>query len=160
MHIRPRLACGTAVFALWLGGCSIVTVVEPLRQPISSACIRDNPAVWSKQFQPELQQQFARHGVQTQVFDAERPATCVLVVEYTAEWTWDFAVYLEYADIRIDDVRGAFPKTLGRVTYDAREADLRFDKFGPGSRKLEDLIDRLFASLPANAKTPTTRPIH
>ena len=154
MQKRLGLPCRIALLALWLGGCSIVTVVEPLRQPISSACIHDNPDVWSKQFLPELQQQFARHGVQTQVFAGERPAGCVLVVEYTAEWTWDLAVYLEYADIRIDDLSGTFPKTLGRVTYNAREAGLRFDKFGRGSAKLDDLIDRLFASLPANATSP------
>lgn len=137
------------MLALVAAGCSIDTRVAPLQRPVSFACVRENPAVWSKQFLPELREQLARHGMQTEVFSGGVPSNCAVVVAYTAEWNWDLAVYLEYADITVTDVGGSFPREIGRVTYDARDGSARLDKFGSGSEKLAAIVDRLFGVAPS-----------
>jgi hypothetical protein len=129
--------------ALVVTGCSITTHVDPLPAgPLPSVCVAENGAVWSKQFLPALRDQLARHGVQTTVYAGATPATCDHRLEYDAEWKWDVAMYLRYADIRIY----AGDTLVGRATYDARHAFARFDKFGHTDEKLAKLIDALFSA--------------
>ena len=129
--------------ALMVAGCSITTHVDPVPAgPIPSLCITENPAVWSKQFLPALRMQLARHGIATTVHASVPPATCDHRLEYEANWDWDLAMYLQYADIRI--YQG--DALVGRATYDARDGSARFDKFGRTDAKLATLVDALLGS--------------
>jgi len=145
---RVRVVLAAVLLA---AGCSITTHVDPVPAgPIPSLCITENPAVWSKQFLPALRMQLARHGITTTVH-ASAPETCDHRLEYTAEWDWDLAMYLEYADIRI--YRG--DALVGRATYDARDGSARLDKFGRTETKLASLVDALLGPEPrARAPVP------
>jgi hypothetical protein len=126
--------------ALAVAGCTITTHVDPLPAgPLASVCIRENPLLWSKQFLPALRGELARHGIATTVYGDAPPAACNRRLEYEAEWKWDVAVYLRYADLRVYDGDAL----VGRATYDARGAFARLDKFGRTEDRLRTLVDAL-----------------
>jgi hypothetical protein len=66
---------------------------------------------------------------------------------YDVNWGWDLAVYLTYANLRIYE--GLTP--IGEATYDARDGDARFDKFGHTEEKLDPLLDQLLNGNPGTA---------
>ena len=125
-------------------GCTIKTRVEAVpERVIPSLCVQENGAVWSKDFLPTLREQLGRHGIETTVYQGERPRGCRYHLEYEARWKWDMAVYLAYADLRLYDA-GVL---IGRGTYDARGGSGRLDKFGRGDEKLARLLDEMLASV-------------
>lgn len=125
-------------------GCSITTRVDPLPAgPLTSVCVQENEAVWSKDFLPLLRDQFSRHGIATTVYQGEKPADCRYHVEYEARWDWDLAVYLKYADVRVFDDSAL----IGQATYDARNGSGRVDKLGHTDQKFVPLLDALLASV-------------
>lgn len=139
-----------------LASCSITTEVRPVTVPIPFLCIQENPDVWSKEFLPELRSQLDRHQIKTDVFRSQDPpSACSYVLKYTANWSWDLAVYLEFADVWILDVTGKYPREVARATYDARYGGLRIDKLGQTKTKLERLIDQLLGVPAPNSSRST-----
>jgi hypothetical protein len=96
-------------------------------------------------FLPELKSQVESTGIKTRVFDGLPPADCVYHMEYDANWHWDFAMYLSFADLRVFEKN----RMIGQAIYDARSGGLNFDKFGPTDQKLKSLTDELFGPLRA-----------
>ncbi len=127
---------------LLLTSCSINDRVEPLSvSKMTQICLRTNEAVHMSGFLPEIIHQFERHGVKATAYAGARPKGCRYHGNYVARWTWDMAMYLNFAEIKIFD-RG---KQIGLVEYDARIAQFHIGKFGTTRSKLEPLFDRLFA---------------
>jgi hypothetical protein len=147
-------ALAFAVFALALSGCSIKQTIDPIKTPVSQVCIRDNPNVLMKEFEPELQRQIQEKGFPTKEYTGARPSECSHHLEYTANWAWDMAMYLTYAEMKVYDRSGL----AGKAVYDARSGGGRLDKFGRTAEKIKPLIDELFGSKPAGpiAVQPTT----
>jgi hypothetical protein len=132
-----------ACVVMVMSGCSIKRVVEPLAGgEVSEVCILDNPRIHMDGFQPELQNQISGKGYRTSIYQSQRPAHCSHFLEYTANWKWDMAMYLAYADLRVFDRTGL----AGKATYDARSGGGRLDKFGGTAEKIRPLVDQLFAS--------------
>lgn len=132
----------TAVAALAvLAGCTISQSVDPVKgAPITELCIQQNEAVAMEGFLPEVTRQIESRGIATRVYDGRTPDDCRHVMTYTANWRWDFAIYLEYARFDVRD--GSQP--IGSATYDATQGGLSGDKFGPTAEKIRPLMDRLF----------------
>jgi hypothetical protein len=127
---------------LLCAACTISTSVQPVPSgDIQAVCIKENPATWSEGFLPALRAQFERRRIATATYVQYPPAECRYRVEYDANWGWDVAIYLKYADIRILDG----DRLIGRATYDARGAWGRVDKFGSTDAKLDQLMDRLLS---------------
>src|SRR5689334_3047357 len=102
--------------ALGVGGCTIDRHVVPVSpRAIASLCLVENDTLWSKDFLPALRDDLGRHGIATSVYRGPLPSGCSHRLEYTANWNWDFAVYLVYADIRIYEA----DTLIGRAEYDA-----------------------------------------
>jgi hypothetical protein len=159
MSKRAALA-SAIVAALLTGGCTIRRHVVPIpATSISSLCIDENRAVWSKQFLPTLRAQLLRHGIATTVYDEPvPPADCARHLEYEARWSWDIAMYLMYTEIRVYE--GA--TLVGSATYDAQGGDARLDKFGSGEERLASLVDELLRDVnrsgrAAASSAPTSR---
>lgn len=131
-----------SVLLFALTGCSITKSVEPIKAPVSQVCVLDNPKVLMKEFQPELQRQIEEKGFPTKVYTGSRPDDCSHHLEYTANWYWDMAMYLTYAEMRVYDLRGL----AGKAVYDARRGSGRLDKFGRTAEKIRPLVDELFGS--------------
>jgi hypothetical protein len=140
MKTRPLIAALAA--AAIVSGCAITQQVRPVATAgISEICIRNNPDVMMKEFPKELRAQVETKGLKTSTFDGERPAGCKHHLEYTANWRWDLAMYLVFADLRVYE-NGLL---VGQATYDAHGGGANFGKFGATAEKLKPLVDELFA---------------
>jgi hypothetical protein len=143
-------------------GCSITQTVDPIQPAqVSQVCVLDNKDIFMDGFQPEVQRQIEAKHIPTRVYTGARPAECSHYVEYTANWLWDMAMYLAYAEFRVYDAKGL----AGSASYDARRGGGRLDKFGKTADKIRPLIDRLFGSvnvapsLPVQTESATTTSI-
>ena len=130
------------LLALALSGCSITKSIDPIKAEITQVCVLDNPKVFMDEFQPELQRQIEEKGFPTKVYSGARPADCSHHLEYTANWQWDMAMYLTYAEFRVYDRMGL----AGQAVYNARNGGGRLDKFGRTAEKIRPLLDELFGS--------------
>jgi hypothetical protein len=65
---------------------------------------------------------------------------CPITSTYTANWRWDLAIYMAYADIKI--YNGG--KVIGEANYDATRAGLNGGKFIDADKKINELVDQLF----------------
>lgn len=137
-------ALALVVIVLGLSGCSITQTIDPIKTPISRVCVHENPDVLMDEFQPELERQIQEKGFPTKSYTGAQPNDCSHRLEYTANWAWDMAMYLTYADIQVFD-RGGL---AGKAVYDARSGSGRLDKFGRTAEKIKPLIDELFGSAP------------
>jgi hypothetical protein len=130
------------VGAILLCGCVINEAVSPVTVPnIASVCIHRNVQVFMSEFVDEVKSQLEAKGMKVHIYDGDMPAECNYKLEYTANWKWDLAMYLSYANLRVFDNEN---RLLGEATYDARFGGGRPDKFGHTAEKLRPLLDRLF----------------
>ena len=134
-----------------LGACSINKNVVALDQPlkVQSVCIKKNPKVAMKEgFLPELESQLQSHGLKTSVFEGDIPSGCVHVVEYTANWAWDLAVYLTYLRVEIRESGNV----IASAEYDARRGGGNMNKFGHTAEKMKPLIAEMLGKKPEKKK--------
>jgi hypothetical protein len=132
------------VFSVGMTGCSISQTIDPLEPAqVSQVCVLDNKDIFMDGFQPEVQRQIEEKHIPTKVYTGPRPAECSHYFEYTANWQWDMAMYLTYAEFRVYDAKGL----AGSAFYDARNGGGRLDKFGHTADKIRPLIDQLFSSV-------------
>lgn len=143
MKLTHLAIAALAATALTLTGCAITQNVRPVTTAqIPMLCIKKNPAVMMSEFVTELESQVRAKGIQTRTYEGDAsPAGCKHRLEYTANWRWDLAMYLVFADLRVyeDDL------LIGQANYDARAGGARMDKFGATATKLKGLVDELFA---------------
>jgi hypothetical protein len=132
----------TATTAAFLAGCAINQSVKPVgATAMAEVCIKNNPAVMMADFLKELRSQLEAKGIRTSTFDGERPDRCRHHLEYTANWRWDFAMYMAFADLRVHE-DGLL---VGQATYDALGGGMNLGKFGSTSEKMKRLVEPLFA---------------
>lgn len=119
-----------ALLACAVAGCAIRSDVQPVGfGRVDSVCIERNDAVLMEGFLPALVKQIEARGVATEVYAGAPPADCRHRVTYTANWSWDMAMYLTYAQINVyDGVREGAPR-IGR-------RGLRRDRRGRESRQV------------------------
>ena len=72
---------------------------------------------------------------------------CKVTSTYTANWRWDMAMYMSYAEFRVF-VDG---REKGVAIYDSRSGSANPAKFIEGDKKIAELINQLF---PGGAGTP------
>ncbi|MDQ3027710.1 MAG: Sbal_3080 family lipoprotein [Pseudomonadota bacterium] len=124
------------------GGCAITQTVKPVSATgITEICVKNNPQVIMADFSKELRSQIEKKGIRTTAYDGERPAVCRHHLEYTANWRWDMAMYLVFAEVSVYE-SGLL---VGQATYDAHSGGGRLDKFGATGEKLRGMLDPLFA---------------
>ena len=130
----------TLVTALY--GCAISQSVEPTSSVVAGEiCIIENPDVRPK-FLEIYQRELGKKGFKTRVIPATSTLfDCPQTSRYTANWRWDMAMYLAYADLRVLE-DGLL---VGQATYDSLAGPLNLAKFGTTADKLRPLVDQLFA---------------
>jgi hypothetical protein len=140
--MKAIVGAALAATALAMTGCAITQNVRPVTAPdISLLCIKKNPEVMMSEFVTELKSQVEAKGMKARIYEGATPADCRHRIEYTANWRWDLAMYLVFADLRVYDK----DLLIGQANYDARAGGGRMDKFGPTAGKLKGLVDELFA---------------
>jgi hypothetical protein len=140
---KLRIALPLLAALTLLGGCT-ATRVTPLKTAADQMCIEENPKVQVSDFVPVLQEGFARHGIQTQLYSKIPRADCPYVVTYTARRSWDMAPYLSTAEITI---LGPRRQTLAKASYHLRgKGGLSLMKWQGTKSKIDPVIDELLAS--------------
>jgi hypothetical protein len=76
---------------------------------------------------------------------------CTTTSTYTARWTWDLALYMKYAEIKV--YRNA--ALVGEALYDATWGGARLDKFINAENKIRELVDELFLTGKATVSITT-----
>ena len=124
-----------------LAACSINQKVAPVESAeIQTLCVESNSDVFMEEFQPTLVRLIEARGVETRVYSGARPEDCHHTAIYTANWRWDFAMYLSYARIEIIENH----RSVGVAEYDASLGGLNLGKFGTTEDKIRPLIEELF----------------
>jgi hypothetical protein len=65
---------------------------------------------------------------------------CPITSTYTANWRWDLALYMAFADIKVYN-NG---QQAGQATYDSLHGGANMGKFIKGEAKITELINELF----------------
>ena len=87
----------------------------------------------------ELVSQIREMGFQSEAYVDTRPADSTHYLMYTANWSWDMAMWLTYFSATLYDGE----TLLGEVEYDARRAGGRLSKFGKTANKIRPLLREL-----------------
>lgn len=104
--------------------------------PITKLAVLKNDKIHMSGFQPELVKQVREMGIAAEVVDAA-PQDDTPYLTYTANWSWDLAMYLRY--FKADLFRGA--ARIGSVEYKASDFDM--GKFGATENKIRAPLRRL-----------------
>ena len=65
---------------------------------------------------------------------------CPVTVTYTANWRWDLAMYMAYAEIKVFN-NG---QPAGEAVYDSLNGGANMSKFIKGEDKIVELVSQLF----------------
>ncbi|WP_220250445.1 Sbal_3080 family lipoprotein [Billgrantia montanilacus] len=126
--------------ALLVSGCTIHQKVEPVQ--IDSGhrlCIVENPAV-REGFLVEFSSALDHKNIAYEIVDESAvAASCEWVARYTANWSWDLALYMSYAEIKIYR-NGSLD---GEAIYDSRRGGGNMNKFIDAESKIRELVDQL-----------------
>ena len=154
---KLRIALLLLATVTLLSGCT-ATRVTPLKAAADQMCIEENPKVQVSDFVPVLQEGFARHGIQTQIYSKIPRADCPYVVTYTARRSWDMAPYLSTAEITI---LGPRRQTLAKANYHLRgKGGLSLMKWQGTKSKIDPVIDELLASAQLSSTAPPAAQTH
>jgi hypothetical protein len=137
MKCQTLLALFVAVF---LSACSIQQTVEKAEIPKDNVlCIVENSNVregFLKEFRSNLQSRNIPYQV---VASGVVPESCIWTATYVANWTWDLALYMSYAEIKIFN-QGQLD---GQAIYDSRKGGANMDKFIDAETKINELLNEL-----------------
>jgi len=128
---------------LALVACSIkqnVRPVTPADLATREICIRENKTV-REGFLEAYRQALESKGFSVRVLDPDAGIrACPLLTTYTANWRWDLALYMAYAELTV--FRDG--NEIGKATYDALMGGGRMDKFIKADEKVRELVSQLF----------------
>lgn len=143
----------SALAAALLSGCT-ATQVTPLQSASDHMCIEENPKVQVSDFVPVLQEGFARHGIETQLYAKIPREQCAYVVTYTARRSWDMVPYLSTAEIVI---LGPRRQTLAKANYLLRgKGGLSLMKWQGTKSKIDPVIDELLGGAQLSVAAPAS----
>lgn len=127
-----------------LSGCAINQTVKPIdRFAGKLVCVVDNPKVRST-FADSYKQALRNKGYEVRQLDKDASLIeCPITSTYVANWKWDLAMYMSFADITVYN-NG---KPAGRATYDSTRGGANMGKFIGADKKVTELVDQLFPTL-------------
>ncbi|RMS62839.1 Lipoprotein [Pseudomonas syringae pv. aceris] len=143
------LILASAVFA---SGCTIKQTVTPVELSSDLApevCMI--PADGLREgFNTTYVRLLTEKGFHTrQIPPGSSPSSCPLTTTYIGTWSWDMAIYMSYADIRVYQ----FGQQVGQAEYDSRWGGGRvIDKFIDAEKKITEMTNQLFPKGAAGLK--------
>ncbi len=131
------------VLSLLVCACTSVKVQSvDTSLPMLHVCIQRNTLVEVSDFLAVLQEGFERHGIGTEIYNANRPRRCEYVLMYTALRSWDLKTYLSHAELRL--LRSG--QEIASADYHLRgKGGLSLMKFAGTKKKMDPVIDKLLA---------------
>jgi len=147
MRVKLRSSFIIALSLVGLSACSIKQKIDPIEVTSSTeVCIVENKDVregFLKEFEKVLQQKQIKYRI-VQELDAQNG--CEWTATYTANWAWDLALYMVYAEIKVF-YQG---KLDGEAIYDARMGGANMNKFIDAEPKIRELVEQLIQQKQAN----------
>ena len=127
-----------------LSACAISRHVVPANPSteIDTIYVLYNDRVHMEGMNEELIELFKSMGFNAELYRNSAPDEAVHTFTYTANWTWDMAMYLSY-------FRGTLyeqGRVLGEIEYDARSGGSNMSKFGRSSNKIQPLLQDMLAN--------------
>ena len=128
-------------FVMLVSSCSITQDINPYQATdINEICIIEDTAVRSgflRAYKKALQEK----GYRTKILDENsNHDDCELTTTYTGRWSWDMALYMAYAEIRV--YRDGVKK--GEAIYDATGGAGLPKKWIKAEEKIKELVNLLF----------------
>lgn len=122
-------------------GCSITQKVTPVGHlENKDICIIEDRAVRSG-FVEEYRKALAEKGYAIKMLpNGSSRDACEVTTTYLAKWSWDLAIYMSFAEIKVYRNGALF----GEAYYDSRSGGGRLDKFVDGEAKVRELVNQLF----------------
>lgn len=126
---------------LAISGCAIHQKVSPVEHfQVKQICIIENSAV-REGFLSTYRLTLAEKGYEVRVIPKfASPSDCAITSTYTANWRWDLALYMAYAEIKVYN-NG---KLAGEAVYNALGGGANPNKFVRGEEKIKELVNELF----------------
>lgn len=138
-----------------LGGCSATQDITQLRDPaVNKVCIVKHEAV-KEGVLVALEEEFRANGLTPIVVDGiyeknhniwepkwylEQVKNCDALNFYVANWSWDLATYMSFANIWMTDAAGT--TKLAQATYDATRVPGP-SKFIDADSKIKELVSQM-----------------
>jgi hypothetical protein len=134
-----------AAAVLLLPSCTITRTANPvlgLRDSAAEICIIEKPDVRAV-FQEELRAALEKRNLSTRILPVGSPVTaCPVSLTYNARWSWDFVLYMAWAEIVVyrDGARA------GDALYSAPRAGwaLTFRIYESTASKVDTMVEQLF----------------
>jgi hypothetical protein len=124
------------LIAAGLAGCAAKQEIEPAEIPQGShVCIAENPAVRAG-FLVELKKILDEKNIDYIVTGIDSARDCEWHVTYVARWSWDVALYMTYAEIKVFH----YGRLDGTALYDGTFA---INKFIDSEPKIRELVNQL-----------------
>jgi hypothetical protein len=154
------------VFILLLTGCTTVQNISKLEagtNRVNLVCVVEHKAVRDTVLDV-IKEGLTNHGVKYRVipgsyqqkekmwspqFQQDQAAGCDAMLFYVANWNWDIAMYMHFANIWMTTPDRT--RRLGSADYDARAS---LNKFINAREKLLELLDGLFEQYRASLRVP------
>ncbi|MCL1042748.1 Sbal_3080 family lipoprotein [Shewanella marisflavi] len=120
--------------------CSIKQRVDSVQVGRSDeVCIQKNPDV-RQGFLAEVEKVLTEKQIKYRVLEQlDAAQQCEWTATYTANWAWDLALYMVYAEIKVFH-QGRLD---GEAIYDARRGGANMNKFIDAEPKIRELIEEL-----------------
>ncbi|QIR16264.1 hypothetical protein HBH39_15735 [Shewanella aestuarii] len=142
---------------LSLSACSIKQKIDPIEVTSSTeVCIVENKDVrqgFLEEFKKVLQQKKIKYRL-IQELDAQNG--CEWTATYTANWAWDLALYMVYAEIKVFH-QGRLD---GEAIYDARMGGANMNKFIDAEPKIRELVEQLMQQKQVSNKLDGVSPFN
>lgn len=124
-----------------LVGCAIHQNVKPVdRFEGKQVCVIENAAV-KFNFLATFKNALERRGFVVKMLPTTAALReCPITVTYTANWRWDLAMYMAYAEIKV--FNNGLP--AGEAIYDSLKGGANMSKFINGENKIVELVNQLF----------------
>ncbi|MEZ9196924.1 Sbal_3080 family lipoprotein [Shewanella sp. 10N.286.54.B9] len=125
---------------LLTSACSIKQRVDPVQVSNNAeVCIQKNPDV-REGFLKEMETILAEKKINYRIIEElNADEQCEWTATYTANWAWDLALYMVYAEIKV--FRDG--RLDGEAIYDARRGGANMSKFIDAEPKIRELIEQL-----------------
>ncbi|MCG9731663.1 Sbal_3080 family lipoprotein [Shewanella sp. Isolate13] len=134
---------------LLTSACSIKQRVDPVHvNNNAEVCIQKNPDVRDG-FLQEMEKILAEKQIKYRIIEElDASQQCEWTATYTANWRWDLALYMVYAEIKVFH-QGRLD---GEAIYDARSGGANMNKFIDSEPKIRELIEKLIQQKQASMR--------
>lgn len=105
---------------------------------LREVCIERNSKVTIPSFEKDLERAFIDNGIKSRFFNEVKPVDCQNRLTYSAQRSWDMAVYISVIQLDLYDEKG---EQIAKVDWE--QNPLALNKWRGNSGKVQDAVKKL-----------------